>query len=209
MQEILNSGSDMPPRSLIVPRHEILKAVHKYNVKKQQKDLEASLARLQLTGIETTVRNEDYKYKAGFGFLDSWGYTKRKEIKEIEITLSQWLYDGICAQGSLLKVPPTYFDLTSALKRFLYRTARKHIGKNQKSWEFSIEKLYEKSGSEREIRKFKSDLKIVVLENNIPEYSIEWIKKNKKILILLKPIFFSFYFGIIYIVSQIIDKMSK
>ena len=62
-------------------------------------------------GIETTIRNEDYKYKAGFGFLDSWGYTKRKDVKEIEITLSQWLYDGICAKGYL----------TPGLKRTLQR----------------------------------------------------------------------------------------
>ncbi|MCZ0211912.1 replication initiator protein A, partial [Streptomyces sp. UMAF16] len=77
-------------------------------------------------------------------------YTERKDIKEIKITLSQWLYDGICAQGALLKVDPSYFDLTSALKKFLYRTARKHVGKSDELWEFSVEKLYEKSGSERE-----------------------------------------------------------
>jgi hypothetical protein len=28
MQEILNSGSDIPPRTMIIPRHEILSAIH-------------------------------------------------------------------------------------------------------------------------------------------------------------------------------------
>ena len=180
MQSILNEMSDIPPRTMVVPRHELLKAIHRTNGKKTDKDLESSLSRLQLTGIETTIRNEDYKYKAGFGFLDSWGYTKRKDVKEISITLSQWLYDGICAKGSLLKVEPSYFSLTSGLKRFLYRTARKHAGNNEKGWEFSIEKLYEKSGSEREFKKFKSDLKSAVLTDNIPNYSMEWIEKNGK-----------------------------
>lgn len=180
MQDILNTSSDIPPRTLIIPRHEMLKALHKHDGKKQQDDLEAGLSRLKLTGIETTIRNDDYRYKGGFGFLDSWGYTKKKEIKEISITLSQWLYDGICAKGSLLKVSGSYFDLTSGLKRFLYRTARKHVGSQGKVWEFSVEKLYEKSGSEREFKKFKSDLKSIVLEDSIPEYHLEWINRGKK-----------------------------
>jgi len=173
MQEIINSGKDIPPRTLIIPRNEILRALHKHNGKKEEKDLKASLARLKLTGIETTIRNESGRYDAGFGFLDSWGYTDRKDLKEIRITLSQWLYDGIYKKGALLKVSQEYFKLTSGLKKFLYRTARKHVGNND-SWEFYIEKLYEKSGSEQEFKKFKYDLKKAVLDNDIPDYLLEW-----------------------------------
>lgn len=179
MQEIMNSGQDIPPRTLVVKRHDLLKALRKNEGKKQFLDLVESLERLQLTGISTTIRNEDYQYRAGFGFLDSWGYTKRKDVKEIEITLSQWLYDGICAQGALLKVSSKYFELTSGLKRFLYRTARKHVGQNGNTWEFSIEKLYEKSGSEREFKKFKSDLKMAVQANDLPEYDLRWVERNR------------------------------
>jgi plasmid replication initiation protein len=179
MQEIINSGSDIPPRTLVIPRNEILRALHKHNGKKEEKDLKESLARLKLTGIETTIRNENGRYDAGFGFLDSWGYTDRKDLKEIRITLSQWLYDGICKKGSLLKVSQGYFDLTSGLKKFLYRTARKHVGNNDQ-WEFSIEKLYEKSGSEQIFRFFKRDLKKSVLDNDIPEYFLEWIEDGGK-----------------------------
>lgn len=186
MQKILNDMSDIPPRRMIIPRHELLKSIHRRNGKKTDLDLEKTLSRLQLTGIETTVRNEDGRYKAGFGFLDSWRYTERKEIKEIEITLSQWLYDGICAKGALLKVNPDYFILTSGLNRFLYRTARKHVGTSNDSLEFSLEKLYEKSGSERELKKFKLDLKTAVLGNNIPDYSMEWVERSNKTLVVFK-----------------------
>lgn len=186
MQEILNSGLDIPPRTIVIPRHKIFKALHKHDGKKEEKDLKKSLSRLKLTGIETTIRNEDLRYEAGFGFLDSWNYTDRKDVKEIAITLSQWLYDGICAQGALLKVDPAYFELTSALKRFLYRTARKHVGNSAEPWEFSLEKLYEKSGSEREFKKFKSDLKVAVMANDIPGYTMEWVKRNQKCLVLFK-----------------------
>lgn len=179
MQEIINSN-DIPPRTIIVPRHELLKALHKHDGKTNRKQMEESLARLQLTGIETTIRNEDYRYRGGFGFLDSWGYTERKDIKEFQITLSQWLYDGICRQGSLLKVKPEYFKITSGVKKFLYRTSRKHVGSQNQSWDFLIETLYEKSGSEREFKKFKHDLKKAVSDNDIPSYFMEWIEKDGK-----------------------------
>lgn len=182
IQEIINSGSDVPPRTLIIPRNEILRALHKHNGKKEEKDLKSSLARLKLTGIETTIRNEHGRYEGGFGFLDSWGYTEREDIKEIRITLSQWLYDGICRKGSLLKVSQGYFDITSGLKKFLYRTARKHVGNNNQ-WEFSVEKLYEKSTSEQEFKKFKYDLKKAVSDNDIPEYFLEWREEKEKILV--------------------------
>lgn len=186
MQEILNDGSDIPPRTMVIPRHEIFKLLGKKNVTKQQQDLESSLSRLQLTGIDTTIRNKDGRYRAGFGFLDSWGYTERKDIKEVHITLSQWLYDGICAKGSLLKVESEYFNLTSGLKKFLYRTARKHIGGHGETFEFSIEKLYEKSGSEREFKKFKSDLKKAVLQNDLPGYVLKWVERYNNSFVLFK-----------------------
>lgn len=182
MQEILNTGSDIPPRTLVVPRNEILKSLGKHNGKKEEKDLKESLSRLKLTGIETTIRNENGQYDAGFGFLDSWGYTDRKDIREMRITLSQWLYDGICKKGGLLKVSQEYFNLTSGLKKFLYRTARKHAG-NGEYWEFSIEKLYEKSGSEQGMRFFKRDLKKAVSDNDIPEYFLEWREERNKVIV--------------------------
>ncbi len=68
----------------------------------------------------------------------------------------------------------------SGLKRFLYRTARKHAGIKGGSWEFLIETLYEKSGSEQDFRFFKSDLRKAVLENNLPGYSLDWMEKGEK-----------------------------
>lgn len=189
IQEILNKGYDIPPRKITIPRHELLKSLHRKGGKKQQKDLEKSLDRLKSTLINTTVNNKDLRHRAGFGFIDSWGYSERKndrEAKIIQITLSEWLYELCCAQGSLLKSNSLYFDLTSGLKRFLYRTARKHAGYNKDGWEFTVEKLYEKSGSEREIKKFKSDLKSAVQDDNIPDYSMEWIEKNGKSHVIFK-----------------------
>jgi plasmid replication initiation protein len=146
---------------------------------------------LQLTGIETTIRNETGKYGAGFGFLDSWGYTEREDVREIWINLSDWLYEGICAKGSLLMVDSEYFSMTSGLKRFLYRTARKHVGIKGDSWEFLLKTLYEKSGSEQEFKLFKRDLKKVIINNDVPGYNLEWIEKENKVFVKFNHIDFS------------------
>lgn len=180
LQETINNSSDVPPRTLIISRSDLLKALYKHDGKTNKKELEASLARLQLTGIETTIHNEDYRYRAGFGFLDSWRYTGRKDIKEFSITLSEWLYEITCCKGSLLKVDPRYFELTSGLKRFLYRTARKHVGVQNEGWKFTVQTLYEKSGSERAFKKFKHDLKKAVIDNDIPSYALEWMGGSGK-----------------------------
>jgi plasmid replication initiation protein len=189
IQEILNNSSDIPPKKIIIPRHELIKALRKQDGKRQHQDLEKSLDRLKLTGINTTVNNKDFRYRSGFGFIDRWGYLERKnnkEIKVIHITLSDWLYELCCAQGSLLKSDRSYFELTSGLKRFLYRTARKHAGNNRDGWEFTVKKLYEKSGSEREFKKFKSDLKVAIAEDDLPDYTTKLIQKHNKQIVTFK-----------------------
>lgn len=189
IQEILNNGFDIPSCTISIPRHELLKALHKHDGKKQQKDLEKSLDRLKLTGISTTINNKDYRHRAGFGFVDRWNYSERKnnrETRNIKITLSPWLYELCCAQGSLLKSNLSYFDITSGLKKFLYRTARKHAGNNKDGWEFTVENLYDKSGSEGSFKLFKSKIKKAVFENDIPDYLMEWKEKKGKAFVLFK-----------------------
>ena len=180
IQGVINSKEDIPPRTVIIPRHKLLKELNKHDGKTNQKKIEESLNRLQTTLIDTTIRNEDYRYRSGFSFIDNWRYTERKDVKEFKITLSDWLYDGICKDGALLKVHPEYFKITSGLQKVLYRIARKHVGAQNKSWDFSIEDLHKKSGSERDLRKFKHDLKKIVSDNDIPGYLFELIEENNK-----------------------------
>ena len=184
LQDVINSKSDIPPRTLIIPRHDLLKEIHRHDGKKQEKDIKASLTRLSSTFIETTICNEDGRYESGFSFLDSWGYTNRKDVKEFRITLSEWLYEITCHEGALLKIHPEYFKITSGFKRFLYRTARKHVGTQNESWLFSIERLYEKSGSEQEFKKFKYKLKKAVKDNDIPSYMLEWKEEDGQTSVL-------------------------
>lgn len=191
IQKILNEGSDIPPRKIVFSRNEILRSLRKHDGKKQEVDLRAALSRLQATRVETNIRNEDGRHGSVFSFIDGWAYTDRKDIREIWVNLSDWLYEGICAKGSLLMVDSSYFSMTSGLKRFLYRTARKHAGIKGGSWEFLLKTLYERSGSEQEFKKFKSDLKKAVFDNDIPGYNLEWIEKENKVFVRFNHIYFS------------------
>jgi len=191
IQQIINDGSDIPPRKIVFLRHEILKAIKKHDGKKQEIDLRAALSRLQATRVETNIRNEDRRHGSVFSFIDGWAYTDRKDVREIWVNLSDWLYEGICAKGSLLMVDSAYFSMTSGLKKFLYRTARKHAGIQGGSWEFLLKTLYEKSGSEQELKFFKRDLKKAVFDNDIPGYNLEWIEKENKVFLNFKHIDFT------------------
>jgi len=185
IQEILNNGSDIPSRTIAIPRHELLKALYKTDERKTQKALEKSLTRLKATLIDMTDNNDRYQG----GFIESWEYKERVNAREkqiIRITISEWLYKLSCYKGGLLKTDPRYFKITSGLERFLYRTARRHAGK--KEWEFSLEKLYEKSGSENDFRKFKSKLKAAVRRDPLPGYATEWIDRDGKIFVGFKKI---------------------
>ena len=175
IQETFNSSEDIPPRTIIVPRRKLIKSLYKHEGKTTNKEIEAALSRLKSTLIETTILNKDGRYKGEFGFLDSWEYTERKDLKEFSITLSQWLYEAVCKKKSLLKIEPEYFKLTSGLKKALYRMARKHVGTKNDSWILSSQYIYETSGSEQNFKKFKYDLKKAVSDNDIPTYLMEWI----------------------------------
>ena len=88
-------------------------------------------------------------------------------------------------------VDSAYFSMTSGLKKFLYRTARKHAGTQGGSWEFLLKTLYEKSGSEQEFKFFKRDLKKAIFDNDVPGYNLEWTEKENKVFVKFNHICFS------------------
>ncbi len=45
----------------------------------------------------------------------------------VEVTLPDWLYQGI-TQTKILKISPDYFRIRKAIDRRIYEIARKHCG---------------------------------------------------------------------------------
>ncbi len=90
------------------------------------------------------------------------------------ITLSDWVYEGIVSERSLLTMHPDYFLLSGGLERALYRIARKHAGTQKGGWTCRVEVLRDKSGSDSKPKEFNRMLRRIVEANQLPEYTLEW-----------------------------------
>jgi plasmid replication initiation protein len=95
----------------------------------------------------------------------------------MSITISEWLYQGIIEEGGILSIHEDYFLLTGGIERWLYRVARKHAGKQENGWRFTMRQLYEKSGSAARISDFAIDIRKIVKADSLPEYALS-ISRN-------------------------------
>jgi plasmid replication initiation protein len=93
------------------------------------------------------------------------------------LTLPDWLYQGVIGKGGVLTIHEDYFLLTGGIERWLYRVARKHAGKQEHGWGFTMRQLHEKSGSLARLSDFALDVRKLVEQNTLPEYAIS-LRKN-------------------------------
>ena len=137
--------------------------------------LRAALERLTHTAVRTNIRAEGVKNFASFHWLESWTETMDEATGEptgMTITLPDWLYAGMAAKGGVLTIHEDYFLLTGGIERWLYRVARKHAGKQETGWSFTMRQLYEKSGSSARPSDFALDIRRVIQSNSLPEYAL-------------------------------------
>ncbi len=67
-------------------------------------------------------------------------------------------YEGV-VDGTVLAIPPAYFEITSGTARWLYRVMRRHAGRQTGGWAFSFQTLHAKSGSSQRFSDFARDLR--------------------------------------------------
>src|SRR3546814_8680749 len=102
----------------------------------------AALSRLETTSIRTSLRAPKRRTEAQFGWLDGWSLevdAATDQPRGMTITLSNWVYEGIVSERSLLTMHHDYFLLTGGLERALYRVARKHVGQQRGGWTCRLE----------------------------------------------------------------------
>lgn len=136
-----------------------------------------ALRRLQGTQIETNIKMGGKDQWNVFSLIDKAEIIKEdreSRMLEVEITLSDWLFDAIEAKGrDLLTLDRGYFRLRKPLERRLYEIARKHCG-SQKSFRIGLQRLQEKTGSTSEAWEFRRMLNRIIVDNethgHIPEY---------------------------------------
>lgn len=189
VREEIKKGNDnyLPPRKIKPSVAELLKYCRRDHGGENYRLLEKSLERLSTTKISIKKESSRTRRAGMFSLIGDYTINTQKEtgkITDITIAIPEWVYDGIVRADNptVLTMNPDYFLLDKGTHRFLHRLARKAAGKGEAV--YSLEKIYERCGTTREFRRWKADIKstISMLDiNPLPDYSITWEEKGKKI----------------------------
>ena len=164
------------PRTLRTTTYDLLRAIKRDTGGKAYQELQAALQRLETTSIRTSLRAPTRRTEAQFGWLDGWTLEIDQatgQPRGMTLTLSNWVYEGIVGDRSLLTMHSDYFLLTGGLERSLYRIAHKHAGVQPEGWLCRTEVLHTKTGSDSPPKEFNRMLRKVVERNQPPEYDLK------------------------------------
>ncbi|WP_165191662.1 replication initiator protein A [Caulobacter soli] len=177
LNRIKAEGRNDVPRSLKVTAYDLLRSIQRDTGGKGYNDLKAALDRLTTTTIFTSIRAKKGRDRR-FSWLDSWEVEvdpiTEKPIA-LKITLSDWVYEGIINEKSVLTMHPDYFQISGGLEKAIYRIARKHAGDQDDGWSCRVSVLHEKTGSDSEPKEFSRMMRKIVEINELPEYDMAFI----------------------------------
>lgn len=176
LNRMREQGVNDLPRTIKTTSYDLLRAIKRDTSGRAYQELQAALQRLQTTSISTSIRAPKRRTKAGFNWLDKWTLEVDPETDQprgMTITLSDWVYEGIMGERSLLTMHQDYFLLTGGLERALYRIARKHAGNQKGGWTCRVEVLRDKTGSDSKPKEFNRMLRKVVEADQLPDYAME------------------------------------
>lgn len=176
LNRMREQGVNDLPRTLRTTSYDLLRAIKRDTSGRAYQELQAALQRLQTTSISTSIRAPKRRTKAGFNWLDKWTLEVDPETEQprgMTITLSDWVYEGIMGERSLLTMHQDYFLLSGGLERALYRIARKHAGNQKGGWTCRFEVLRDKTGSDSKPKEFNRMLRRAVEANQLPDYALE------------------------------------
>lgn len=183
LQEAINNNQQIS-RTIVFTPYDFFITTNRDHSGRAYADLKKALARLSGTRIQTNIiYSKDDKKTIDFGLIDKWEILEKRkgklEIGMVEITLPDWLYQGI-TQTKVLQISPDYFRIRKAIDRRLYEIARKHCG-NQHEFAISLEKLHLKTGSSSNKREFKRLVKNLCATNDLPDYEVSFDPTTDKV----------------------------
>lgn len=175
LNRLKTEGRNDLPRELKTTAYDLLRSIHRDTGGKGYQELRAALDRLTTTTIFTSIRSKRGR-DSRFSWLDSWSVEtdENDNAVALKITLSNWVYEGIINEKSVLTMHPDYFLITGGLERALYRIARKHAGDQEDGWTCRTSLLHDKTGSDSKPKEFKRMLGKVVEANQLPEYDMSF-----------------------------------
>lgn len=163
--------------------YDLLSATNRGKDGRGYEQLKAALARLAGTRIETNIITGKYEVLDGFGLIENYKIvreTRKGRMQEIEIKLSDWVFNAIKAR-EVLTLHRDYFRLRKPLERRMYELARKHCGQ-QHSWRIGLDKLQAKCGSGSTDKEFKRLVHKIIEQDkahhHMPDYSLSLNNNN-------------------------------
>lgn len=172
-----------PHQTLSFHPYNLLRGIRRSTGGKDYERLKSAMHRLAATYIVTNIRAPKSLARKGLGFhwIEKWGFQEDDDGHPVQmfLKLPDWLYDGIRDHRIVLTIHEDYFLLTGGIERWLYRVARKHAGSQDLGWQFTMRQLYEKSGSCARFSDFALDVRKVVENDNLPEYTLS-LSRNKE-----------------------------
>jgi plasmid replication initiation protein len=165
-------------RKLSLNAYDLLRATNRQSSGAGNDLLLDALRRLAGTRVETNIQQGGDTNTSNFGLIDGFDVVSKTDngrIQQLQITLSDWVFDAI-DNNNVLSLSPTYFQLRKPIERRLYELARKHCGKQSK-WEIGLTKLKDKTGSLSTDKEFKRMLVRVIndtlIHEHMPDYTFE------------------------------------
>ncbi len=173
MNRYREGRGEKPGRTFRPHVFDILKFARRGDGSRQVDEVAAALDRLKGTTIKSRRGKGKDEKTASDGLINNYTILSKTDtgrISSVEIEAPKWIHKQIVEgkQPDVLTVHPDYFLITLGIGRFLYRLARRAAGKSHAQWSFR--KLYERSGSTGDFKKFSFTLREMIATNDLPEY---------------------------------------
>ena len=184
----MNEGKQVQ-RKLKITAHHMLVSTNRQISGRGYELLKDTLRRLQGTQIETNIKQGGAETFSVFSLIDRADVireTRDGRMQEIEITLSDWVFDAI-ENNHVLTLNRQYFQLRKPIERRLYELARKHCGKQPK-WDIYLDKLAKKTGSSSSDKEFKRMISKVIKDNQDQQYIPDYTFTLTGDLLTVRPI---------------------
>ena len=139
--------------------------------------LEATIARLKNTMVQTTIRTKTNR-TVMFNWIEYAEIERDKNgrCQTATIVLPEWLFEASCDHQRVLTLHRDYFLLTGGIERWLYRIIRKGAGKT--NWQWRIRTLHERSGSTQSYKYFARDVRKIVCRGTLLDYRLIAFTRN-------------------------------
>ena len=175
MNRYRDGKGEKPGRTFRPHVSDILKFARRGDGTRQVDEVAAALDRLKGTTIKTERAGIKDQSTAAVGLINDYSILSKTDtgrISSVEIEAPKWIHKQIVEgkQPDVLTVHPDYFLITLGIGRFVYRLARRAAGKSHAQWSFR--KLYERSGSAGDFKKFTFTLRAMITANDLPEYAL-------------------------------------